>query len=184
MRTPLELMHAAQGGDGDAFGELYVLYRQQLLRQAGHMVGYEHAEDVVQDVFFRALRSLPRWSDVGRPPGAWLSVICRNVAYDRAKSGAWRFERPCGEHPDWEQPLFSQQPDDPAEVTQREYAARRARDAVEYLTVEQQEVVRLFYGNGLSGEEVARLTGRKVGAVKALLYRAKRAAEASLVDLR
>lgn len=89
------LVSAAQAGDVRAFGELYELYRQPLYRYCLARTDSVHeAEDLVSDVFLKAMESLARYRDQGLPFIAFLYRVARNAAIDRSRrdKGASLFE--------------------------------------------------------------------------------------------
>ena len=89
------LVAAAQAGDVRAFGELYELYRQPLYRYCLARTDSVHeAEDLVSDVFLKAMESLARYRDQGLPFIAFLYRVARNAAIDRSRrdKGASLFE--------------------------------------------------------------------------------------------
>lgn len=66
----------------DAIGTLYELYSQDVYRYAWYTLGNESkAEDVVQEVFFRAFRSWESFRHDAKPK-TWLMSITRNYLYD------------------------------------------------------------------------------------------------------
>jgi len=78
---PTALVRAAQGGDRAAFGTLYELYARMV-----HGVLLAHAspndvDDLMQDVFMRALEQLGSLLD-GSAFGGWLATIARRSAAD------------------------------------------------------------------------------------------------------
>src|SRR6266705_690917 len=89
------LVRRVQTGDTGAYADLVARYRDRLGRYALHMLGNrEDAEEVLQDAFVRAYRSLARCDDPERF-GAWLYGIlvnrCRTAGPPvRARSGGTR----------------------------------------------------------------------------------------------
>src|ERR1700704_6551758 len=72
------LVRRVQAGDTGAYADLVARYRDRLGRYALHMLGNrEDAEEVLQDAFVRAYRSLGRCNDPERF-GAWLYGILAN----------------------------------------------------------------------------------------------------------
>src|SRR5258706_15014399 len=72
------LVRRVQTGDTGAYADLVARYRDRLGRYALHMLGNrEDAEEVLQDAFVRAYRSLARCEDPDRF-GAWLFRILVN----------------------------------------------------------------------------------------------------------
>ena len=89
------LVQAAQSGDVRAFGQLYERYRQPLYRYCLARTDSVHeAEDLVSEVFLKAMESLERYRDQGLPFIAFLYRVARNAAIDRSRreKGASLFE--------------------------------------------------------------------------------------------
>lgn len=62
--------------------------------------------------------------------------------------------------------------DDPLESTAEHMAAERIRNLLKLLTPEQQQVITLKFLEGFSNHEVAEITGKSIGSIKALQHRA------------
>lgn len=83
--TDLELLERAQQGDEDAFGELVQRHTAGVFRVAAGMVGRDEADDVVQEVFLRALTGLGRFE--GRSAvRTWLFGIANRVSLQKLRS--------------------------------------------------------------------------------------------------
>lgn len=85
------LVRRAQGGDAEAFGELYRRYAASLVgylvavlsrRQASQAGVWSDAEDLVQDAFRTAWRKLPSLRSPSCFP-SWLRSIARNLSLTR-----------------------------------------------------------------------------------------------------
>lgn len=79
------LVRAAQSGDRAAFGTLYEQYERLVHGVLLATVSYHDAEDLMQDVFLRAMERLPAL----REPAAfcgWLLAIARRLATDHQRS--------------------------------------------------------------------------------------------------
>jgi RNA polymerase sigma-70 factor, ECF subfamily len=79
------LIRAAQGGDRVAFGRLYEQYEPLIHGILIARVAYDDAEDLMQDVFVKAMQQLAALRD----PGSfcsWLITIARRVAADHMRS--------------------------------------------------------------------------------------------------
>src|SRR5207253_10440164 len=80
------LVKAAQAGDASAFGQLYERYRDPVYRYCLTRTGAKHeAEDLVADVFLRAMEALDRYEDRGLPFVAFLFRVARNAAIDKSR---------------------------------------------------------------------------------------------------
>jgi RNA polymerase sigma-70 factor (ECF subfamily) len=84
--APLQdVLDRAQGGDGEAFGELYRRFSRRVFGLCFHVLGArEDAEDATGEVFLRARAALSRF-DRSVPLGAWLTRIAVNHCVDRLR---------------------------------------------------------------------------------------------------
>ena len=165
------LAHRAKAGDAQAFGALYDRYFERVYRYVYYRVREDaEAEDVTSEVFFRALRAMPRY-EPRQPFLAWLYRIARNAVIDRARATRPRlsFEDALA-HPDAGDHIV----DPDAELLATDRRAR-LRTALAKLTREQQEVVVLRFVEGLSADEVGKIMGKRAGTVRGLQFRALQA---------
>ena len=129
------------------------------------------AEDIAQETFVRAFRSLKRLKNP-QAFAAWLLRIARNVATDhlRARKPTISLEN----IPDSDLPTPSFSHREAGFVAH--YAARdeaeRAMRAVRELPEKYREVVALRYLNGLDGRAISKLLGEPEGTVRNRLFRA------------
>ena len=160
------LVRLVLNGDTAAYAGLVARYRDRLGRYAMRMLGNTaDAEEAVQDTFVRGYRSLARCV----PPerfGAWLFTIlvnrCRTLGAQRAR----RERMVVSEEAAVERASVEHTADDNAQ-----------RDAIAWalakLTTEQREAFVLKYVEELSYEEMSRLTGAGVSALKMRVARAR-----------
>jgi RNA polymerase sigma-70 factor, ECF subfamily len=132
------------------------------------------AEDLTQEVFLRAIRALPEYSDRGVPYLAYLLRIAANLARDRWRAGARRLV-PLGDLPDI--PASGPGPDGLAEADEERAALFRAIDRLE---PHHRTVLRLRILEGRSAREVGELTSRSAAAVRQMNVRALAALRAAL----
>lgn len=167
------LVASAIKGDSDAFADLFRLTMPSVYRYLyGRCGDATLAEDLAQDAYLRAMRAV-RTSFKGGSTEfvAWMIRIARNRFLDHVKSGRVRWEVVVDELP----VAFAR--GDPEHEALEAVAGADLRRALRQLTNEQQEIVFLRFFQGLQISEVATVTGRTVGAVKALQFRALRALE-------
>src|SRR5215813_1417574 len=87
------LVEAAREGDRVAFGLLYDRYSRMVHGILLARVPLSEVDDLVQDVFLRALPRLHSLRDVNRF-GAWLAAITRNRANDYHRHAVEEVELP------------------------------------------------------------------------------------------
>lgn len=175
------LVTAAQGGDGDAFGQLYDHYVDAVYRFIYYRVNDRAlAEDFTSETFLRALRRISSINYQGRDIGAWFMTIARNIVFDHSKSARFRLEVTTADHLEGD----DREPSPEAAVLAHLSNTALLR-AVNDLNDEQKECVVLRFLNGLSVAETAEVMGKNDGAIKALQHRAiKRLATLVGDDLR
>ena len=172
------LVHRAQAGDAEAFGELYDHYVTMVHRYVYHRVGDRAtAEDVTSETFVRALRRIDSLSFQGRDVGAWLVTIARNIIRDHVKSSRYRLEVATADMRDADLTT-----DGPEDAVVQHLTNQQLLACVKELGSEQQECIVLRFLHGLSVSETAEIMGKKDGAIKALQHRAVRRLAGLLPD--
>ena len=168
----LALVQRAQGGDTEAFGELYDRYVDLVYRYVYYRVGSAQvAEDLTSETFLRALRRLSSFTWQGRDVGAWFVTIARNLIADHYKSSRYRLEMTTDDVSESGAKLTQEGPENAVlEAMQNKVLL----EAVKQLNAEQQECIVLRFLQGLSVSETAQAMGKNDGAIKALQYRAIR----------
>jgi RNA polymerase sigma-70 factor (ECF subfamily) len=156
------LVLAAREGDRAAFGGLYARYARMVHGILLARVPSPDVDDLVQDVFLRALPRLCDLRDVARF-GPWLAAITRNRANDY-----YRQTRAVAA-------VTESLPEDEAELP----AANTAPDAeaaailtfVRSLPDAYRETLVLRLVEGMTGPEIATRTGMTPGSVRVNLHR-------------
>ena len=166
------LVRAARDGDRAAFGRLYERYARMVHGVLLAKVPVGEVDDLVQDVFLRALRRLSTLRESGSF-GAWLATIARNLANDYHRRSVP------------EDPLADDTPDDDlgggstrAEHRSTEHGtaehqgpATAILDAIRSLPAAYRETLILRLVEGLTGPEIAARTGMTHGSVRVDLHR-------------
>jgi RNA polymerase sigma-70 factor (ECF subfamily) len=150
------LVRAAKQGDRAAFGELYTLYARMVHAIALASGDIGDADDVVQEVFLRALRQLSTLRD-DHAFGAWIATISRNTVTDmqrqvRERTGtAAEGARPGTQHEALE--------------------ARIVLEAIRALPVAYRETLVMRLVEGMTGPEIANRTSLTPASVRVNLHR-------------
>ncbi len=160
------LVIRCQTGDEAAFAELVARYHARLRYYARKMLGEKHsAEDVLQDVWFDVFRGLARLADPGAFP-AWIYQITRARVARQL-----RRPRPPVQH--LEEDDLAGTAEDGEEFTAED--AGRVHAALDRLSPAHREVLVLRFLEGMSYQDIARVTGGRLGTVRSRLHYAKRA---------
>ncbi len=150
------LVRAAQGGDRSAFGSLYERYARMVHGILLAHASLEDVDDLMQDVFVRALQQLGSLRD-DSAFGGWLAAIARRSAADfhrRRKNVAIAVDPGGGSRPDAE--------------------AFAILDALSKLPAAYRETLVLRLVEGMTGPEIAARTGLTPDSVRVNLFRGMR----------
>jgi RNA polymerase sigma-70 factor (ECF subfamily) len=181
----------ARAGDRDAFRGLVERHSHALFRLAFRMTGNEHdAEEVVQDTFLRAYRSLGKFEERANF-GTWLYRIGVNCSLDFVRSRKRHVEgreepEPEADAPDPLEalPAMNASPERLALSTE---VRRRVSRELAALSEMERTAFTLRHFEGRSIEEIGRILGLRTSATKNSIFRAVqklRMALAPLVDAR
>lgn len=167
----------AVAGDTRAYAEVLAAYRPRFLRYATRMLqDRDAAEDVTQEAFVRAFRSMAQCSGSSSLESWMFSILanrCRSVLEKRARRRRLheRFTQDTAPervvHPDSGAPG----------VTMRE-----VERALSTLSTEQREAFLLRHVEDMGYEEMARITGTGVSALKMRVSRARELLRAQLTE--
>jgi RNA polymerase sigma factor (sigma-70 family) len=158
------LVVRCQLGESDAFDTLIELWHRPLWVYIRRMAGRdEDAQDILQDVWLRVIRGIPRLRDGSRLRG-WLFGITRRALMDRLRK---QYAAPAHDSLDGDD--VSVQPD----LIDREADLRALDAALEAMPLGEREVLTLFYLRDLSLNELAETLGIPVGTAKSRLFRAR-----------
>jgi len=172
-----EVLERAQGGDVEAFAELYRQTQPMLVRYLRVTTG-QQAEDIASQTWVRVIESLGSFE--GPEPGfrRWVVAIGRNIWIDELRRSGRRPEELVAETP--ERPDDTDRVD-PALVAQARLSTEAALALVATLPPDQAEMVGLRVLVGLDVAEVAELVGKSPGAVRVAVHRGLRRLRERLV---
>lgn len=172
-----QLVDAVLGGDRDAFRRIVERDGPSVVAACARVLGDRvEAEDVAQEAFVIAYRSLSTWRADG-PLGAWLSRIAVRLAVRRAsqrKQVVWLDPLAAdADLPNQERFRTTGRNDavDPAHSVLRTERDAQLRAAVAGLDEPYREIVALRFFAERSLNEIAEATDRPLGTVKTQLHR-------------
>jgi RNA polymerase sigma-70 factor (ECF subfamily) len=184
-----KLMARYQKGDLRAFNLLLQRHRRGIFNfvlrfTANHSV----AEDLVQDVFLRVVKSAGSFQQRSKFT-TWLYTIARNICIDHLRKMRHR------KHPSLDQPIKSSEKeglrlmdkiDNKAQATDERAHNQRIRknivDAIESLNDEQREVFLMREESGLPFDEIAKIVGAPLNTVKSRMRYALQNLRANLLE--
>jgi RNA polymerase sigma-70 factor (ECF subfamily) len=162
------LIARAQRGDPSAFEEIVRLYQRRVYGVALRIVhAHDVADDVTQEAFLRAWRSLDRF-ELGRPFGPWVCRIAANLAVNHVRSPRAREEG----LPDGHAETRTNAPGPLGALLDAEGASVLEK-AMGQLPQEQRAVLVLRVVEELSYAEIAETLGISPGTVMSRLFRAR-----------
>lgn len=177
------LLRAARRGEREAFDALVALHLPAVWRVAWRICRHrQDAEDVVQETFVTAWRSLPRFRGESRF-SSWLHRIATTRALNHLDRRAVRVERSSDElEPAAEAGVLhgasASVPASPLEALEATELKQRLARCVDGLPAPWRAVLALRDGEGMSYEEIASALGVAVGTVRSRLSRARLALRA------
>ncbi len=156
---------AFRSGDVDALGAIFDAFGRAVWSVAFRVLGDRQlAEDATQETFLRAWKAAHTF-EPGRAVAPWLLTIARRTALDvfRKESRPTR-----GDHaPERDVPV-----EQPGMV--EAWESWEIRLALDQLSDEERQVVRLSHFEGLTHDEIARQVDVPIGTVKSRSHRAHR----------
>ncbi|MDE0423645.1 MAG: sigma-70 family RNA polymerase sigma factor [Candidatus Poribacteria bacterium] len=174
----IDLIHRILSGDEDAFTTLMQKHRRWVYSLAWREIGDFHAaQEITQDTFIQAFKSLPSLRDPNRFSG-WLHAIAKRQCV------AWLQKKPIAMQSldtlpkaELEQLFYTQY----LEEERIQASTADLREVVEYLLqklpVGERSVMVLHYYKGLTCEEMSERLEVSLNTVKSRLYRARKRLE-------
>lgn len=161
---------SSAAGERPTFASLYREHAQSVARWAARLAEPSiEPEDIVQEVFLIAHRQLDKFRGDSRP-STWLFGITQNVVrHRRRKENLRRFLLGAARDPSQEAP---QRPT-PVEELERREATSTLYRVLEGMREKYRTVFILYEIEGLSGPEVAALTGLSTATLRVRLFRAR-----------
>ncbi|NBD33202.1 MAG: sigma-70 family RNA polymerase sigma factor [Cyanobacteria bacterium] len=149
-----------------AFRELYRRYQRRVRSTLYQLCGESMLDDLVQEVFFRAWKGLPKLRNP-KTFSTWLYRICWNVACDQRRAFAQLREQ--------NQILSQQEPlHNSVDLNEMHYQAL-VQEALQALSFEQRAVIVLHDLEDVPQKDIAHILDIPTGTVKSRLFHARKA---------
>ncbi len=172
-------LESARRGDVEAFGRIVAVLRPRL---AGIVARYarmeQDREDLLQEVFIRAFRSLKKFRGAGSFEG-WMRKIAVRTSIDWLRAKLRRKEKSESEltadERNWISSRFADtSTGNPDRELQKNIAVEMLYKALDKLSPEDRTAITLFELDGLSIIEIADITGWSISNVKVRCHRARK----------
>ena len=151
--------------DGRLIAELYDKYREEILLYVYSLChSMEAAEDITQEVFVKAILTIPDHHDNLR---AWLYTVARNLTYNhsRKSKNKAKAEEELKHGPTYEADISEKV------VMKEQY--KELYDAIGRLSDTYREILIMQYFGNMQLKEVAEVLGITHGNARALAHRAR-----------
>jgi RNA polymerase sigma-70 factor (ECF subfamily) len=164
----LKLIEKFKSGDVQAFNQLVLRYQEKIYWIVRRIIpDHAAADDVVQDVFIKAYRSLPGFKG-DSSFYTWIYRIAINLSLNEVRRRKLR-------------QAFSIEQDDihigtedstPAELLEKKELQKQIQQAIARLPEKQKKVFLLRYYEELPYEEISKILNTSVGGLKANYFHA------------
>lgn len=162
------IVHRAQKGDAEAFGQLVEAYQGQVYRLTLRMgLSPADAEEAAQEAFIAAWKGLPRFRGDSRF-STWLYSLATHAAID-----LMRREKKYKDSADIEDVVLPDEAASPQEVLEKQETRDAVQNALQTLSPRAREILLLRYQAELGYEEIGEVLGLPGGTVKSRINRAK-----------
>ncbi|MGH7430424.1 MAG: RNA polymerase sigma factor [Candidatus Methylomirabilales bacterium] len=171
-----DLVRRTLAGEQQAFEVLVHRHSRLVFRVIRGMVPGAEVEDIGQEAFLRAYRSLGQVQQ-GSSVGPWLARIAVNLCYDHLRRLRWRQERSFSELGPDETTVLDRLARDERVLgdIDRLFLRNLAEKLLGQLAPQDRAVLLLKEREGMETREVAKMLGCSEVAVRLRLFRARRA---------
>ncbi len=166
MQNEESLVRRAKQRDQKAFAQLYEEHFDRIYRYVVLRIGDRiEAEDMTQQVFLKALKSISSFKWKGTPFAAWLFRIAHNQVVDYLRKKQKQATVPLDDS-------MPSADNNPQLMAEHSLNIEQLLSATKRLTKAQREVISLRFAGELSIAEAAKIMGKSQGAIKALQHSA------------
>jgi RNA polymerase sigma-70 factor (ECF subfamily) len=160
------LVGRAAEGDAGAFGRLYDIYADRIYRHIYYRTGnVEDARDMMQEVFVKAWKALPKYRKTKTPFLGWLYTISHNrvVDYYRTKKDYAYLN---------DEITVADTGTGPEDLAEARFTQQEVRKAILQLPEEQQRVIIMSFIDGIEYRQIAEALHKREGNIRVIVHRA------------
>jgi RNA polymerase sigma-70 factor (ECF subfamily) len=168
--TPwVDEVRRARRGDQNAFAALVKGLQRQIYGLCLRLLRTEaEANEVAQETFLRAYQNLDRF-DESRPFDLWVLTIARNLCLDLLR----RRQKVRTEDVDEHAQVLPSHDESQEEAAIKKQERQSLEEAMATLSVDDREVLALYYVQKRTTKEIAQVMGVAPGTIMARLFRAR-----------
>ena len=160
------ILERAVKRDRTAFAALYDLHIDRVYRYVYYWLPSKaDAEDITQEVFVKAWRSIDKYKVTGAPFISWLMTIARNSVNSHHRASKRLVPLP-------ETDSIVSDAVSPQAEAEMNFTRNYVRDSILKLKGEKQKVIQMRFISEMGYEEVAKALNKTEGAIRVLQYRA------------
>jgi RNA polymerase sigma-70 factor (ECF subfamily) len=158
------LVERAASGSFGAFGEIYNIFLDRIYRYVFYQVKDRMtAEDLTEEIFLKVWEAMGKYKQKNSSFSAWLYRIAHNHVVD--------YFRTRRQHVALED-VTTSAPDNPEHEAEEKAMQQELAEVISSLPPRQKQVIILKFIEGLDNGEIARITGKREGAIRMLQMRA------------
>lgn len=187
MTDDKNLVREAKNGQRNAFRQLVEKHKEKVYYLALDLMGNRaDAEDISQEVFIKAYRSLPRFRGDAQF-SSWLYKITVNTCIDHRRKKWWQIRKVRKHMIMQETPILDSLPADspgPEQMTDRQLIQAQIQIALNTLSQRERDIFILRNDHDLPLNDIAESLNISIGTVKSTLFNAVRKLRKKLTPLR
>ncbi len=173
------LVVRVQGGDHDAFSQLYDLFIDQIFRYVFYRVKSTDAEDLVEIVFMKVWENIDKYKVKKKNSfSAWLYRIAHNLVVDYYRSKKDRDYSELG----IDVPTKDRE-HNAIRMAERSLDKDNLKGAMKNLKQSYQDIILYKFINELTNPEIAQILGKSEGSLRILQHRALKALKKEMLDM-
>lgn len=171
-----ELIKKIQSGDMNAFTKIFEIYKDQALKYSYLIIGNKFtSEDIVQETFIKCYLNAKKLKNIELFKPWFFKILTRT---------AWKYvdkEKRTLPMENIFEKADNESINESINVYMKNQEAETLHAEIENLDLKQKTVIVLFYFNGLSIKEIAKIMGCFEGTVKSRLNSARKKLKLSLI---
>jgi len=179
--TDSQLVREIKDGNIEIYAELMHRYERKIYAFIYHMLKSSSmeslADDLSQETFYKAYRSLETFREVEASFSTWLYTIARNTVLSEMRKQSSKFQVSLDQTGFMPHASAEAMPE---QTLLRNEKVNLVREAINNLPEKQRSALILREYEQLEYQEIANILGQTVSAVKSLLFRARASVKVQL----